>query len=81
MEEVGMPILWPFGLFYGHLVYLSVIWYVGKYYLEKSGNHGLQGQLFFVAPCRATDVMIFKIVSPKNSAKKLAFLTQNKGKL
>jgi hypothetical protein len=28
-----------------------------------------------------TDVMIFKIVSPKNSAKKLAFLTQNKGKL
>jgi hypothetical protein len=28
-----------------------------------------------------TDVMIFKIFSPKNSAKKLAFLTQNKGKL
>jgi hypothetical protein len=25
-----------------------------------------------------TDVMIFKIFSPKNSAKKLAFLTQNK---
>jgi hypothetical protein len=25
-----------------------------------------------------TDVMIFKIISPKNSAKKLAFLTQNK---
>jgi hypothetical protein len=25
--------------------------------------------------------MIFKIVSPKNSAKKLAFLTQNKGTL
>jgi hypothetical protein len=27
------------------------------------------------------DVMIFKILSPKNSAKKLAFLTQNKAKL
>jgi hypothetical protein len=28
-----------------------------------------------------TDVMIFKIFLPKNSAKKLAFLTQNKAKL
>jgi Ni,Fe-hydrogenase III small subunit len=28
-----------------------------------------------------TDVMIFKIFSPKNSANKLAFFTQNKGKL
>jgi hypothetical protein len=28
-----------------------------------------------------TDVMIFKIFSPKNSAKKLAFLTQNKAKI
>jgi hypothetical protein len=28
-----------------------------------------------------TDAMIFKIFSPKNSAKKLAFLTQNKAKL
>jgi hypothetical protein len=28
-----------------------------------------------------TDVMIFKIFSPKNSTKKLAFLTQNKAKL
>jgi hypothetical protein len=28
-----------------------------------------------------TDVMIFKIFSPKNTAKKLAFLTQNKAKL
>jgi hypothetical protein len=28
-----------------------------------------------------TDVMIFKIFSPKNSAKKIAFLTQNKSKL
>jgi hypothetical protein len=28
-----------------------------------------------------TDVMIFKIFSPKSSAKKLAFLTQNKAKL
>jgi hypothetical protein len=28
-----------------------------------------------------TDVMIFKIFSPKKSAKKLVFLTQNKAKL
>jgi Ni,Fe-hydrogenase III small subunit len=28
-----------------------------------------------------TDVMIFKVFSPKNSAKKLAILTQNKAKL
>jgi hypothetical protein len=28
-----------------------------------------------------TDVMIFEIFLPKNSAKKLAFLTQNKAKL
>jgi hypothetical protein len=28
-----------------------------------------------------TDVMIFKIFLPKNSAKKMAFLTQNKAKL
>jgi hypothetical protein len=28
-----------------------------------------------------TDVLIFKIFSPKNSEKKLAFLTQNKAKL
>jgi hypothetical protein len=27
-----------------------------------------------------TDVMVFKIFSPKNLAKKLAFLTQNKAK-
>jgi hypothetical protein len=32
-------------------------------------------------PGPGTDVMIFKIFSPKNSAKKLAFLTQNKGEL
>jgi hypothetical protein len=28
-----------------------------------------------------TDVMIFKKISPKNSATKLAFLTQNKAKI
>jgi hypothetical protein len=27
-----------------------------------------------------SDVMIFKIFSPKNLAKKMAFLTKNKGK-
>jgi hypothetical protein len=32
-------------------------------------------------PRAGTDVMIFKIFSPKNSAKKLAFLTQSKAKL
>jgi hypothetical protein len=33
---------------------------------------------FFVS---GTDVMIFKIFSPKKIAKKLAFLTQNKAKI
>jgi hypothetical protein len=32
----------------------------------------------FFTNSSGTDVMIFKIFSPKNSAKKLAFLTQNK---
>jgi hypothetical protein len=35
-------ILWPFGLFFGHLVYFVVIWYIsprfGMLYHEKSGN-------------------------------------------
>jgi hypothetical protein len=28
MEDVGIPILWPFVLFYSHLVYFIVIWYI-----------------------------------------------------
>jgi hypothetical protein len=35
---------------------------------------------FFHKPQSGTDVMIFKIFSPKNSAKKMAFLTRNKAK-
>jgi hypothetical protein len=31
--------------------------------------------------CPGTDVMIFKIFSPKKSTKKLAFLTENKAEL
>jgi hypothetical protein len=35
-------ILWPFGIFCGHLVYVMVIWNIfphfGILYLEKSGN-------------------------------------------
>jgi hypothetical protein len=35
-------ILWLFGIFYGHLVYFMVIWYIfprfGKLHQEKSGN-------------------------------------------
>jgi hypothetical protein len=35
-------ILWPFGIFYGHLVYFMAIWYIfsrfGMLHLEKSGN-------------------------------------------
>jgi hypothetical protein len=39
-------ILWPFGLFYGHLVYFMVIWYIylvcfGMLTEEKSGNPAL----------------------------------------
>jgi hypothetical protein len=43
-------ILWPFGSFYGHLVYFMVIWYIfhrfGVLYKEKSGNTGFKGKLF-----------------------------------
>jgi hypothetical protein len=45
----------------------------------KNGLGYILGDFFTIAP--GTDVMILKIFSPKNSAKKLAFLTQNKGKL
>jgi hypothetical protein len=37
-------ILWPFGIFSGHLVYFMAIWYIfprfGTMYQEKSGNLG-----------------------------------------
>jgi hypothetical protein len=36
---------------------------------------------FFCCYVTGTDVMLFKIFSPKFSAKKLAFLAQNKAKL
>jgi hypothetical protein len=39
-----LSILWLFGIFCGHLVYLMVIWYIfsrfGMLYAEKSGNPG-----------------------------------------
>jgi hypothetical protein len=47
MEDVGIfmskwCILWPNGIFYGHLVHFVVIWYIifscGMLYREKSGN-------------------------------------------
>jgi hypothetical protein len=28
MEDDGIPILLPFGLFYGHFVYFVAIWYI-----------------------------------------------------
>jgi hypothetical protein len=44
MEDVGT--FWPFGLFYGHLVYFMTIWHIlwyvfsrfGMLYQEQSGN-------------------------------------------
>jgi hypothetical protein len=45
----------------------SVVIYEAGCYVNRFKNPG-------------TDVMIFKIFSPKNLAKKLAFLTQNKAK-
>jgi hypothetical protein len=44
---------------------LEILWFSTEYYLNTSG----------------TDVMVFNFFSPKTSAKKLAFLTQNKAKL
>jgi hypothetical protein len=31
-------ILWSFGIFYGHLVYFVVIWYIFPVLVKKSGN-------------------------------------------
>jgi hypothetical protein len=42
-------ILWPLEIFYGHLVYFVVIWYIfprfGILYLEKSGIPGLHSPI------------------------------------
>jgi hypothetical protein len=47
------------------------------------GNYGYLGIVLILhESCDfALSLQIFKIFSPKNSAKKLALLTQNKGKL
>jgi hypothetical protein len=56
-------ILWPFGLFYGYLVYFVAIWYIlwlfdtlrciisrfGMLYQEKSGNPVLPYKIHFGA--------------------------------
>jgi hypothetical protein len=43
MEYVGI-LVWPFGIFWGHLVYFMDIWYIfpdfGMLYQEKSGSPG-----------------------------------------
>jgi hypothetical protein len=49
MEIVGIHILWPVGLFYGHLVYFGFAWYIfphfGMLYKETSGKTaGLGGE-------------------------------------
>jgi hypothetical protein len=43
--------------------------------------HALLGTSLAKFLISGTDVMIFEIFSPKNSAKKMSFLTQNKAKL
>jgi hypothetical protein len=47
-----------------------MVWvtYILRHFFTKSSRHP------------GTDVMILKIFSPKKSAKKLSFLTQNKAK-
>jgi hypothetical protein len=54
MEDVGIPIIRPFGLFHGYLVYFVAIWHIlllficiyfsrfGMLYQEKSGNPAAQ---------------------------------------
>jgi hypothetical protein len=51
-ENVDIGIVWPFGIFHGHLGYFMTVWYVmyvftwyifsgfGIMYQEKSGNSG-----------------------------------------
>jgi hypothetical protein len=46
------------------------------YLQDRSSDRALD----FCPPVPGTDVMIFKIFSPKKLSKKLAFLTQNKAK-
>jgi hypothetical protein len=54
MEDVGY-IFWPFGIFYGNLVFFVAIWHIlwlsatffsrfGKLCQEKSGNPGFKSQ-------------------------------------
>jgi hypothetical protein len=47
--------------------------------MAKNGLGYILGEFF--TNSSGTDVTILKIFSPKNSSKKLAFLTPNKGKL
>jgi hypothetical protein len=55
-----LSFLRTFGIIYGHLVYLLVIWYIfprfGKYYRERSGNPATEMKelaRIFVGRCSA----------------------------
>jgi hypothetical protein len=45
-----VPILWPFGIFYGHFVYFMAIWYIfprfGVLHQEKIGNPDFKEYIF-----------------------------------
>jgi hypothetical protein len=67
MEDVGY-IIWPFALFYGHLIYFTPIWYIfgtlvyffrfGTLYHERSGNPGPRFQKW--STLRARKINIFR---------------------
>jgi hypothetical protein len=44
IENVGIHIVWPIGIFDSHLLHFVVIWYIfpcfGMFYVDKSGNPG-----------------------------------------
>jgi hypothetical protein len=56
LEDVGLDIVWPFGLFYGHLVYFwpfgifygYLVYFTrfGMLYQEKYGNPDQIGRIF-----------------------------------
>jgi hypothetical protein len=65
MENIGnfktiWSILWPLEIFFGHLVYFVVIWYIfphfGILYQEKSGNPGCLGTWWVTEGAELQDV-------------------------
>jgi hypothetical protein len=53
MEDVGMYIIWPFGLFCGHLVYFAAIWVSFKAIWYKFSRFGIFFLFWYVVPTKS----------------------------